>query len=251
MTLIHQLDSSVIGTMFSDTGKTTQITDGTAVAAWAAPNGSVTTDALQSTLANCPTYRANYSSSGYPGLEFDGSNDQMGVAHSSGWNSTIIDAFIVLTSTSNGGAGYKGIHTKFTDVNWNVGWGATYSLGLLSFGAPGYTNAAGFAVINQRVLMHVHYESGRNGCDQGSSIYVGGSIGTGPTNTAANVIIGGAPGGTFAFAGAMHEIRVYTGGETDQTVVDIKQALRKKWGIASVAVGSARPSSPFLSQVIG
>ena len=237
MALLHQLDTSVIGTMFSDTGKTTQITDGTVAAAWAAPNGSVTTDALQSTLANRPTYRANYSSSGYPGLEFDGSNDQMSIAHSSGWNSTVVDVFIVLTSTSNGGAGYKGIYNKWLDGNWGTGWGAVYAIGILNYGAPAYNNVESFAVINQRMLMHLHFESGKNGCEQGGSIYSGGRMGAGPTNTTSDVIIGGAPGATYPFAGAMHEIRVYTGGETDQTVQTVKNTLRAKWGLAAVATG--------------
>ena len=116
MSLLYQLDTSVIGTMFSDTGKTTQITNGGTCAAWTAPNGLITTDAVQSTSANRPTYRSNYSSSGYSGLEFDDSNDQMSIAHSSGWNLTIIDMFIVLTSTSLAVGTYKGIVTKFGDV---------------------------------------------------------------------------------------------------------------------------------------
>lgn len=252
MSLLHQLDTSVIGTMFSDTGKTTQITNGGTVAAWAAPNGSITTDAVQSTSASRPTYRSNYGSSGYPGLEFDGSNDQMSIAHSSGWNASIIDVFIVLTSTNNGAPGsFRGIHSKFGNDLWTTGWGAVYATGWLSFGAAAYNNEEVFARINQRILMHLHYEAAKNGCDQGDSIYAGSRMGSGPTNTTANVLIGGAPGGTYPFAGAMHEIAVYTGGETDQDVLTIKNTLRAKWGLASISGGTAKPQHPMYQQVIG
>ena len=234
MSLLYQLDTSVIGTMFSDTGKTTQITNGGTCAAWTAPNGLITTDAVQSTSANRPTYRSNYSSSGYSGLEFDDSNDQMSIAHSSGWNLTIIDMFIVLTSTSLAVGTYKGIVTKFGDVNWNTGWGATYSLGTLSSGAPSFSNFTVKGVINSRIACHFHFENGSNGCDQGV-IYGGTTAGTGPSNTTTDVVISGASGGNYPFAGAIHEIKIYGGGETDQTIIDVKNALRAKWGLASVA----------------
>ena len=249
MSLLYQLDASVVGTMFSDTGKTTQITDGGAVAAWTAPNGSVTTDCLQSTLANRPLYRANYSSSGYAAVEFDGSNDAMSVAHSAAWNVSILDVLMVITSTSLATGTYRGIIGKWTNSSWNDGWGLTYSLGNFSIGAPTYTNVVCKAVINSRILIHCHFESGCNGCDNGN-VYGGGTAGTGPQNNSGSVLIGRADSsGAYHFQGALNELRVYSGGETDATLVSVKNALRAKWGLNSVASG--KPQIPFMQQVIG
>ncbi len=237
MPLLYQLDSNVIGTMFSDTGKTTQITDGGAVAAWTAPNGSVTTDCLQSTLANRPLYRANYSSSGYPAVEFDGSNDAMSIVHSAAWNVSIIDVFLVLTSTSLASGTYRGIVGKWTTNGWNDGWGISYSLGNFSIGAPAYSNVVCKAQINSRILIHCHFENGCNGCEQGN-VYGGGLTGTGPQNNSGPVLLGrGDSYDAFHYKGAINEMRVYSGGESDATIVAVKNALRSKWGLSAVASG--------------
>jgi len=72
MGLVYRLDASDLTTMFTDAGKTTQVTDGASVYCWAPKSGSaVTTDAVQATAINRPTYRANYASTGLPGVEFD------------------------------------------------------------------------------------------------------------------------------------------------------------------------------------
>jgi hypothetical protein len=236
MALLYQLDASVIGTMFSDTGKTTQITDGGNVAAWAAPNGSVTTDALQSTSGNRPTYRANYSSSGYPAVEFDGTSDSLSTAHSAAWNNTIIDVFIVLTSTNAAASTYRGVFTKWTG-SWNDGWGLIYNFGNFSFGAPLYTNVIVKSTINSRILVHCHLENGCNGGEIGP-VYGGTLSGSGPANNTQSVQIGRADtSANYWFEGAINEIRVFGGGETDSTLVTQKNILRSKWGLASIAGG--------------
>jgi hypothetical protein len=38
-------------------------------------------------------------------------------------------------------------------------------------------------------------------------------------------------------AGAINEICFFGGGETDQAILDTKQMLRAKWGLASVSAG--------------
>jgi hypothetical protein len=249
MSLLYQLDASVIGTMFSDTGKTTQVTNGGTVAAWTAPSGSITTDALQSTSGNRPTYRSNYSSSGYAAVEFDGTNDMLSVSHSSGWNVSVIDVFLVMLCGAAEVGSFRGLITKFSSTSWTSAWGTTYSDGALSFGAPSYLNVTCKAVVGSRLLMHVHFEANCNGAAQGHSTYGGSTVGAGPTNTTASVFVGGAFGGNNPFSGAIHELRVYGGGETNQTLVDVKNALASKWGLASVSSG--KPQLPFMQQVIG
>ena len=246
MTLAYQLDASSIATLFSDTGKTTQVSDGGTVAVWTAPNGSITTDALQSTSGNRPTYRSNYGSSGYAAVEFDGSNDHLSVAHSSAWNVSIIDLFLVLTSTSLASGTYRGIVGKWSNGSWNDGWGVAYALGVLSLGAPHYTNVACKATINNRLLLHCHFENGCNGCIEGG-IYGGSTAGAGPANNSTSVFVGRAdPSGAYYFAGAMNELRVYAGGETDATILNVKNDLRRKWGLAAISGGGSLINSQQL-----
>jgi len=247
MALLYQLDAAAITTLFSDTGKTTQVTDGGTVAAWTAPNGSITTDAVQSTSGSRPTYRANYSSSGYPALEFDGTNDHLSVAHSAAWNVSILEIFLVATFTSS--TSYRGVFAKWSTISWNDGWGVAIFNGKFSFGAPSFTNAVAKYTDSSRILCSIRLENAGNGGAFGRCF--GGSVtGTGPQNNSASVLIGcGDLTGAFYMSGAINEIRVYGGGETDQTIVDVTNTLRRKWGLASVAAGT--PSHPMFQQVIG
>jgi len=249
MSLLWTLDSSLPATLFADTSKTVAITDGTGVAAAVPAGGSITTDALQSTSGSRPTYRANYSSSGYAALEFDGSADHLSIAHSSDWNVSILDVFAVVTLTSSSGS--RGVISKWSNTSWNDAWGIAVDGGSFRIGAPSYTNAAAKYTGSTRMLLHVHFENAGNG-GQFGLYYGGGTTGSGPANNSAPVFIGRAdPSGAFYMAGAINEICFFGGGETDQVIVDTKQMLRSKWGLASVATSSARPSHPMYQQVIG
>lgn len=249
MSLLWTLDSSDTTKLFADTAKTTPITDGTGVAAVVPAGGSITTDALQSTSGSRPTYRANYSSSGYSALEFDGTADHLAIAHSSDWNVSILDVFAVLTLTSNSGS--RGIISKWSNGSWNDAWGIAIDTSRFQFGAPAYTNCNCKYTGSTRILIHCHFENGANGGHFGA-VYGGSISGAGPSNNSASVLIGRADAsGAFYMAGAINEICFFGGGETDQTIVDTKQMLRAKWGLASVAASTARPSHPMKSQVIG
>ena len=246
MALLWSLDSLLSATLFADTAKTTPITDGTGVAA-SVSSGSITTDALQSTAGSRPTYRANYSSSGYPGLQFDGSSSCLSVAHSSGWNVSILDIFAIVTLTNSSSA--QGIITKWTNSAWNDAWGVAMNASLFACGSPAYSNFGAKITLNQRMLIHCHLQSSNN-CGEFGPCYGGSTTGTGPANNSAAVTIGKADATTAAYFlyGAIHELRVYGGGETDQAIVTVKNTLRAKWGLASVI---SRPSHPMYQQVIG
>jgi hypothetical protein len=235
MSLLWTLDSSLPSTLFADAAKTVPITDGTGVAAAVSAGGSIATDALQSTSGSRPTYRANYSSSGYSALEFDGTADHFAIAHSAAWNVSILDVFAVLTLTSSSGS--RGVISKWSNTSWSDGWGIAVDGGNFRFGAPNYTNAAARYTGGTRMLLHVHFENAGNG-GQFGLYYGGGVTGAGPQNNSASVFIGRAdPSGAFYMAGAINEICFFGGGETDQAIVDTKQMLRAKWGLASVAAG--------------
>ena len=92
--LLLHYDASDSSKLFTDTGGTSAASDGNEVKCIkASSDASITTAA---TGTNGPTYRANYSSSGYPALEFDGVNDRLGV---SGVGLTIADFMVVCCFT--------------------------------------------------------------------------------------------------------------------------------------------------------
>lgn len=246
MSLLWTLDSSDPSKLFADTAKTTPITDGGGVAAVVPAGGTITTDALQSTSGSRPTYRANYSGSGYPAIEFDGTADNLAIAHSSDWNVSVLDLLVVLTATSSTGA--RGVINKFATVGWNDAWGLAVESGRFYCGSPGYSTVSGPYIGGTRILIYCHFENGKNGAQFGP-VYAGTNTGTGPQNTTASVRIGrGDPTGAFYFAGAINEIKIFGGGMTEQEVMDSKNTIRAKWGLAHI---TSRPSHPMKSQVIG
>jgi hypothetical protein len=259
MGLVYRLDASDITTMFSDAAKATQITDGGAVYTWSPKSGSaVTTDAVQATLANRPTYRANYGSSGLPGVEFDASNDTLSIAHSSGWNTTtIVEVMAVVWADTVSTGLFRPIVMKVSNSSWNDGFSLTQSGATWTFGSPNYSQLTNSERIGAWVLLYgragnatpVVLRSSRSGHSEFAPVVTAGTTTT-PTTNSANVQIGFGPSGSY-FDGAIGEIRIYTGGETaaarDIAIYD----MATRWELLGHQHGSSRPSSPFLSQVIG
>ena len=235
MSLLWTLDSSLPATLFADTSKTVAITDGTGAAAVVSAGGTISTDALQSTSGSRPTYRANYSGSGYPALEFDGTADHLAIAHSADWNLSVIDVFAVLTLT--GALAYRGIVAKWSSTAWNDGWGLGTNGTSFVAGAPSFAAYTAAYTGGARILIHTHFHAAESGGQFGDH-YGGSAAGAGPQNNSASVLIGRAdPSGAFYMSGAINEICLFGGGETSQVIIDTKQSLRAKWGLASVAAG--------------
>lgn len=247
MGLVYRLDASDTATMWSDTGKTTQIADGTAVAAWAPKAGAVTTDAVQSTLANRPTYRANYASTGYPGVEFDGSNDTMTVAHSTAWNSTSIYeiAAVVYLDTVATPSSFRGIFGKVSASTWSDGFMLSHYQSSIAFGSPLYSQMPVAARTGAWLLVYgragtsapVTFRVSREGASVFAPVSVTGSTTTPQTNSTA-VSIGFGTGEAGRFDGAIGEVRVWSGGETAADINAALYDMAVKWGLlASQAAG--------------
>jgi hypothetical protein len=241
MSLLYRLDASDTATLFADTGKTTAITDGTGVAAWTPKAGAVATDALQSVSANRPTYRANYASTGYAGVDFDGSNDFMTVAHSSGWDdTTAYEIVAVVYLASAVGTGFRMILQKTNTSSWaNNGLHFAHQNSGISGGSPTYTQNGLPEFVGERILVYLRSSSttGNQG-NIGRTLWpfewrrVASGNTTPSTNTEAVRIGSGYPSG-FHFSGAIHEIRVYAGGETSGDLTTIWTDMAKRWGILS------------------
>lgn len=247
MVLLYRLDSSDRGTMWSDDSKTTQVTDGTAVAVWSPKAGSISTDAVQTTPANRPTYRANYASTGYPGVEFDGSNDAMTVAHSTAWNSTSIYeiAAVVYLDTVASGATFRGIFGKVSSSAWSDGFMLSNFGGGIAFGSPLYSQMAITARTGVWLLVYgragtsapVTFQMSREGASVFTPVVVTGSTTTPQTNSTA-VSIGFGTGEAGRFDGAIGEVRVWSGGETAADINAALYDMARKWGLlASQAAG--------------
>lgn len=258
MTLIHAVDVSDANSMFSDTSKTTPIVNAATVAAMVPVSGSlVAIDCLQSTANKRPLYHSNYSSSGYPGLQFDGTNDELTVVHDAGFVATSYDFFAVVTMVSI--TGQKIIAAKLTNSSWNDGISLGCNAGTLEGGAPSYArfNQSGVWVAGTRTLVW-----GRSKLNN-TMIYIAkagdiqifdrprtGAVAS-CASTVAYSIGSGSGGGSFFASFVLHELQIRVSTESVGEAITRARALENKWGINAYSSGSSRPSSPFLSQVIG
>tara|TARA_R110000868_G_scaffold189551_1_gene432576 strand:+ start:362 stop:1153 length:792 start_codon:yes stop_codon:yes gene_type:complete len=249
MALVYQLDASVAGSLWADDAKTTAATDGGVVAVWS-PNasGSVTTDAIQTTNTKRPLYRSNYSSSGYAAIEFDGSNDLLTVAHSTSFNSSVYDMFLVWTPVAIG-SGDTMIFGKITNSGWNDGVSMCHSGALVYAGAPNYSDISITSVLSNglKTMAAVKLKAADRSYLAVRSDNIifptRSTLATAPATTSTAVLnIGGpgtAGGGNFTNS-AIHELRIYTGEETLSTRLSVYAELAKKWGLTTL---STVPSS--------
>lgn len=258
MALLYRLDAGTIGTMWSDTGKTTQVADGDTVAVWSPASGSITTDAIQSTAGSRPTYRANYASSGKPAVEF--ATRFMTIAHSSAWNiTTAFDIVWVCNALSvTAPSTFRLLLHKLTTGSWNDGFSIGQNLGNFTAGSPQYLNCQVTEVTGEITLMHFRTGSSARAWRIANNPYwkplVTNVTSTTPLTNSANLTLGQQGGGGFAWLGGLHELVIFGGGETEATITTELNAMIAKWGVSTgyaASGGTAKPSHPMLQQVIG
>lgn len=106
---LFQWDASIAGSIYEDAAATDTAEDADIVLAWE----DQCAGELLTVVANGPTYRADYASSGYAGLEFDGTNDVLsgamtGVASGAVlgvlWVGSVLSSASTLISRGNSGA---------------------------------------------------------------------------------------------------------------------------------------------------
>lgn len=257
MALVYHLDALAPTSLWADDAKTTAATNGSVVAVWS-PNAlsSVTTDAIQTSNTKRPLYRTNYSSSGYPAVEFDGSNDELQCAHSASFSASVYDVFFVLTpvAVSND----RLILTKLTNSSWNDGLNINHNMDTIRAGAPNYNDisVSGALANGVRTLVSIKLKvSDRTLFSVRSDNVIvpvrsTSATAVSTTSTAALCLGGSTPAGGYYSNMAWHEMRIYTGELSLSDRLSVFTTLASKWGLTAAA-GASRPSSPFLSQVIG
>lgn len=247
MPLVYQLDALAASSLWADDAKTTAASDGGVVAVWS-PNAAstVTTDAIQTSNTKRPLYRTNYSSSGYPAIEFDGSNDELQCAHSTSFSGSVYDLFAVITPIAVG-TGDKLIFAKLTNVSWNDGLSMSHNGTTLMSGAAVYNqlSATGGLANGLRTLIYAKLKvSDRAIFSIRDNLVIPvrstSATAVSATSTSAFCIGGSTPAGGFFTNTAYHELRIYTDELSLSDRLSVFSTLASKWGLTT-APGTSAP----------
>jgi hypothetical protein len=227
--LLHY-DASDAGSMFTDTSASTPVTDGDPVRAWSQQaTASLSGNLIEAT--NPPTYREDYSDTGYPGIEFDGVADILDKAS----DGNVSDGVFVLIAVDRPAtAGTR---------RW-FGVGESSADAFLGGSASAVGNSIQVRLSNSNVIL-VTYSKARgreviaysflSGHLQATEIGAG-SSGTAGVNTYSGTYTNrlhlGSQFGTTQFVdGAIHEILIASHLAEWGQVVRCAKIMREKWGI--------------------
>ena len=224
--LLHY-DASDAASLFTDTGGTTPAADGNEVKC-ITPQSDASLQ-VNLTNANGPTYRANYASSGYAALQFDGVNDAL-VQATTGLASTrffVVAAFTPISTVGtiwNRGATVANMCRLY--------WNGTSSYIFQSLGGTNDVNASA-TLVSGKIVASCVIGSGHTEID-----VLGPSFGvqnhTISASIAQNFNLGVSNFSGFTQYGnfAFHELLLIAGTCEWGQVVRASKILRNKWGIA-------------------
>lgn len=260
LTLLASWAADVPGKLWSNAAKTTPATDGGAVAAVEIDAGTTAVDMVQGTGANQPIYRANYNSTGYPALQFDGSNDVMSIAHNVAWNAAELLVLIVFDYVGTPAGADNLIAVKFSNSSWFDGpninrTGATVRCGGGSYLtlSPGNLLFAG-----GRHAFGLKLKTGTPACFLSERDFTQHSANvTLSTNTAAWQIGSGVAAGNFPTPIALRQFALHdAAGVTVTELKTLWNTIASRWGTqapawAETGSSTTRPQHPMYQQVIG
>lgn len=242
MTIYSELGSSLMlewaadepTTIYEDTGGTDQAEDADSVASWrSTANGSLSLLATQSTSGSRPIYRANYASSGYPAIEFDGTDDGLLIPHNAALSITNQTIFIVAKADTI--LNWRMLVSKLSSGSWAQGLHiATYGSTLLTLGLDAAQNASINPGTTSRFVAAYRYD-GANGRGWLNDSQITSAARSGVvTGHTANGGIGngGAAGGNYPWDGGIQHI-LWCSGSCPRSAVDyVVNALGDRWGIS-------------------
>jgi hypothetical protein len=242
MTIYSQLGSSLMlewaadepTTIYEDTGGTDQAEDADLVAAWrTTTNGSLSLLSTQSTSGSRPTYRADYASSGYPAIEFDGTDDGLLIPHNAALSITSQTIFIVAKADTI--SNWRMLISKLSSGSWTQGLHiATYGSTLLTLGLDAAQVVSVRPGTTSRFVICARYDGSFGKLWRNDYELATGSRSGVVTGHTANGGIGngGASGGNYPWDGAIQHI-LWCSGSCPRAVVDyVVNALGDRWGIS-------------------
>lgn len=224
-------------TIYEDTGGTDLAEDGDGVAAWRTTSNSVLSLlATQSTSGNRPLYRANYASSGYPGVEFDGTNDGLLIPHDAAFDTSELTVFAV--SQADALSTYRFIWSRLSSGAWTNGQMlfATTTTNNIAFAAPNYnvSIASRLSSTGGRRL-----DCGRKNTNsvsifgQDESVIGSQNVSTvTPHSQQGGIGNGGGAGGNFPWDGPIFHLLVCTGSCGITEIEQVLYLLGQRWGIS-------------------
>ncbi len=241
MTIYSTLGSSLLlewaadepTTIYEDTGGTDAAEDGDGVASWrSTANGSLSLLATQSTSGSRPIYRSNYASSGYPAIEFDGTDDGLLIPHNAGMSITNQTIFIVAKADTV--SAYRMLLSKVGNGGWTTGLAATTINGT---NLSTYVNGTAYGTLkpgSNRFIFVFRYDGSlirlwRNDAEIQSLDLVG-SVTANTSN--GGIGNGGQSGGNYPWDGPIQHI-VWCNGSYSRAAIDyVVNALGDRWGIS-------------------
>lgn len=242
-------DFSAAGTKYQNTGKTVTVVDGDPVAVLVGTGyGSSTADAVRSTAdANRPVYRANFSSSGYPALQFDGTDDLMLISSTGAPSGTTLLRFLLMAVHPTSVTGARTIFSRASDIPSQVYFsGANFEVQ-----NPTYT-ASNASAIGRTVVGLLIDGSGTKptsvtvtGCGGAARKISATSGGSGSFS------FGGYVSGVNLFAGGIHQL-IYGTLPAATSLIEFTQilnALSQDWGMGDVPLSTGTAGFTGLSGV--
>lgn len=238
--------------LFTDTGGTVAANDGDAIKCWK-PESDAAWQVNLTETTNGPAYRANYASSGYKALEFDGSND---VLSNSAPGFSTSQRCHILAAVTPIGASNTLWHRGSSASHYYRALIATTTMGSAGSGGTGptassLTNAkrvAAYAFHSDCTEVNCYGRSAGNNSDMLTA------------SVSAWFVLGAFNTGTPSFSQfgnfALHEIVVVHDDVEWGQVIRGATILRNKWGVAdqnslpqAVAAGSLNPITSVYGKV--
>lgn len=221
-------------TIYEDTGGTDAAEDGDSVASWrSTANGSLSIVANQSTALNRPIYHANYASSGYPAIEFDGSNDGLLIPHNAALSITNQTIFIVAKADTI--SAWRMLLSKVGNGSWTTGIHvATYASPDLRFSANNVMFGTVFPGTSSRFILAIRYNgtSGEIWLNDTAIGSVTSSLSITANTADGGIGNGGSAGGNYPWDGPIQHI-LWCNGACSRTAMEyVVNALGDRWGIS-------------------
>jgi hypothetical protein len=227
--ILLRYDASDSAKLWQDTAGTTPVTDGTTVRRWEPSSPSTLTAALTE-ATNGPTYRVNYSSTGYAGVQFDGTNDVLSSA-STGLTAVRTHVVCVVTPLGTGRVWNRGNNTThFHSLyqNSSTSMMVQYNLGsvIQTLNPPTFTG---------RVITTFSPGTGQNNLEiSGAGAGDRGAMGISGSTTADLTLGSLLSGGSFSQFGptVIHDLLLITGEVERGQVIRAAKLIATKWGIS-------------------